>query len=175
MSRDEPSAMCPRRSRRRFLIDSAALAIGGFAAMRSFARNDARAAHQFEIHFDGGQRKQRLTPAQYAVLRAQGTERPYSSALNSKKRARTFTCAGCDNALFASGPKFESATGWPGFFRPLGGAVDEQSDRTLGMLRTAVDCRRCGGHLGQVFDDGPAPTGLRYCMNGRAMQFTATT
>lgn len=175
MSRDESVPLIPPNTRRRFLMGSAMLAIGGFAAMRGFAQNDASAARQFEIRFDDGEWKRRLTPAQYAVLREDGTERPYSSALNDEKRAGTFTCAGCDNPLFSSETKFDSGTGWPSFFRPLAGAVEEKSDRTLGMLRTAVDCRRCGGHLGHVFDDGPAPTGLRYCMNGVAMLFSATS
>ena len=114
-----------------------------------------------------------LTPEQYQVMRRHGTEAPGSCALNFEKRAGTFICAGCDQPLFVSKRKFESGTGWPSFWKPLDKAVDEKSDTTLGMVRTEVLCGRCGGHLGHVFDDGPQPTGLRYCMNGLAMKFNA--
>jgi len=113
-----------------------------------------------------------LTPAQYNVLRRQGTEQPFSSALNHEKRKGTFACAGCDLPLFSSDTKFESGTGWPSFYRPLPDAVGTSEDRAYFMKRTEVHCRRCGGHLGHVFDDGPPPTGLRYCMNGVALKFT---
>ncbi len=112
-----------------------------------------------------------LTPERYAVLRRSGTERPYSSPLLAEHRRGTFACAGCDRSLFSSDTKFDSGTGWPSFWAPLDGAVDRQGDDSLGMERTAVNCSRCGGHLGHVFDDGPKPTGLRYCMNGVAMRF----
>jgi peptide-methionine (R)-S-oxide reductase len=105
------------------------------------------------------------------VLRRQGTETPFTSPLNHEKRAGTFACAGCEQAAFSSKTKFDSGTGWPSFWKPLDNAVIEHSDSTLGMTRTEVLCRRCGGHLGHVFDDGPQPTGLRYCMNGDAMTF----
>ena len=114
-----------------------------------------------------------LTPAQFDVLRNAGTEPPFSSPLDREKRAGTFNCAGCGQALFSSRTKFESGTGWPSFYQPLSKVVvDEKTDRTLGMKRTEVLCHRCGGHLGHVFDDGPPPTGLRYCMNGLALAFT---
>jgi peptide-methionine (R)-S-oxide reductase len=112
-----------------------------------------------------------LTPQQYRVLREHGTERPGTSPLNHEKRAGTFTCAGCGQPLFDAAAKFESGTGWPSFFKPLDGAVETQTDRSFFMTRTEVHCARCQGHLGHVFDDGPAPTGLRYCMNGVAMGF----
>jgi peptide-methionine (R)-S-oxide reductase len=113
-----------------------------------------------------------LPPESYRVLRGHGTERAGTSPLNREKRAGTFACAGCGQPLFASEDKFESGTGWPSFTRPESpGAVGEQEDRTLWMSRTEVHCGRCGGHLGHVFPDGPAPTGLRYCMNGAAMKF----
>ncbi|MET7246111.1 peptide-methionine (R)-S-oxide reductase MsrB [Methylobacterium sp. EM32] len=112
-----------------------------------------------------------LTPQQYRVLREHGTERPGTSPLNHEKRAGTFTCAGCGQPLFDAAAKFESGTGWPSFFAPLDGAVETQTDRSFFMTRTEVHCARCQGHLGHVFDDGPAPTGLRYCMNGVAMGF----
>ena len=112
-----------------------------------------------------------LTPEQYKVLRQHGTERAGTSPLNHEKRPGTFTCAGCGQPLFDAGTKFESGTGWPSFFAPLPGAIGETVDRGYGMTRTEVHCSRCGGHLGHVFDDGPQPTGQRYCMNGVAMQF----
>jgi peptide-methionine (R)-S-oxide reductase len=112
-----------------------------------------------------------LTPAQYEVLRGHGTERPGSCALLSEKRAGTFTCAGCGQALFQAGRKFESGTGWPSFFEPLEGSIDTTVDRSYGMTRTEVHCSQCGGHLGHVFPDGPPPTGLRYCINGVALNF----
>ena len=115
--------------------------------------------------------KKQLTPNQYAVLRRAGTERPFSSPLNDEHRNGTFACAGCTQPLFASKTKFDSGTGWPSFWKPLDKAVVERDDETLGMSRTEVLCSRCGGHLGHVFDDGPRPTGLRYCMNGVAMVF----
>ncbi|ALM84039.1 peptide-methionine (R)-S-oxide reductase MsrB [Bordetella sp. N] len=113
-----------------------------------------------------------LTGPQYAVLRQEGTERPYSSPLNDEHRNGVFACAGCQLALFSSKTKFDSGTGWPSFWQPLEKAVRTHDDRTFGMLRSAVSCSSCGGHLGHVFDDGPKPTGLRYCMNGVAMTFT---
>lgn len=114
----------------------------------------------------------RLLPADaYRVLRHEATERPFSSPLNGEKRAGTYSCRGCGQPLFASRTKFESGTGWPSFWAPLPGNVATRADRSLMMTRTEVHCRRCGGHLGHVFDDGPPPTGKRYCMNGVAMAF----
>ena len=113
----------------------------------------------------------RLTPEQYYVLRKHGTERAGTSSLNHEKRKGTFACAGCDLPLFSSETKFESGTGWPSFYQPLPNAVATKSDRSFFMTRTEVHCSRCLGHLGHVFDDGPKPTGLRYCMNGVAMKF----
>lgn len=115
--------------------------------------------------------KQQLTPAQYRVLREHGTERAGTSPLNHEKRKGMFTCAGCGQPLFASETKYESGTGWPSFYAPLPQAVGTQTDHSLFMTRTEVHCSRCGGHLGHVFDDGPRPTGQRYCMNGVALNF----
>lgn len=115
--------------------------------------------------------RQRLTANQYMVLRQHGTERAGSSPLNKEKRKGTFTCAGCDLPLFSSDTKFESGTGWPSFYQPLTNVVETKADRSFFMTRTEVHCARCLGHLGHVFDDGPPPTGLRYCMNGVALKF----
>ncbi|TDB68136.1 peptide-methionine (R)-S-oxide reductase MsrB [Arundinibacter roseus] len=116
--------------------------------------------------------KKDLTPQQFYVLREKGTERPFSSPLNANKKKGTYVCAACQTPLFSSDTKFESGTGWPSFYKPLNTKnVEEEVDKTLGMVRTEVLCRVCGGHLGHVFDDGPAPTGLRYCLNGVSLAF----
>lgn len=112
-----------------------------------------------------------LTAEQYAVLRGHGTERAGTCTLLKEKRPGTFRCAGCDQPLFVGERKFESGTGWPSFFAPLEGAVESTTDKSYGMVRTEVHCSQCGGHLGHVFDDGPPPTGLRYCINGVALKF----
>ena len=127
--------------------------------------------HRFPITHTDAEWRSILTPEQYAVMRQHGTERPGSCALLHEKRAGAFTCAGCGQKLFESTLKFESGTGWPSFNEPVEGAVETSTDRSHGMLRTEVHCARCGSHLGHVFDDGPPPTGLRYCINGVAMNF----
>ena len=116
--------------------------------------------------------QKQLTREQFHVLRKHGTEPAGTSPLNYEKRSGTFQCAACGQPLFTADTKFESGTGWPSFFRPIEGAVATTVDRSYGMTRTEVHCARCGGHLGHVFPDGPAPTGLRYCMNGVALEFT---
>jgi peptide-methionine (R)-S-oxide reductase len=117
--------------------------------------------------------RSRLTPEQYHIMREHGTERPGSCALLHEKRAGAFTCAGCGQKLFASTLKFESGTGWPSFNDPIEGAVGTSTDRSWGMVRTEVHCANCGSHLGHIFEDGPPPTGLRYCVNGVALDFHA--
>lgn len=115
--------------------------------------------------------RQRLTPEQYAVLRGHGTERPGSCALLHETRQGSFACAGCDQKLFVSDTKFDSRTGWPSFDTPAPGSVETTTDSSFGMVRTEVHCSQCGGHLGHVFPDGPAPTFQRYCINGAALNF----
>jgi peptide-methionine (R)-S-oxide reductase len=164
-------------SRRQILLTSAA-AVAIVGTSRLFDQRPVAVASEtsekFELTHTDAEWRTMLTPEQYEVLRQEGTERPYSSPLNHEKRAGTFSCAGCNLALFSSATKFDSHTGWPSFWQPLEKAVGTHEDRTFGMIRTEVHCRRCGGHLGHVFDDGPKPTGLRYCMNGVAMTFAAT-
>ena len=112
-----------------------------------------------------------LSPSQYQVLRCHGTERAGTSPLNVEKRDGMFYCAGCGHPLFSSDTKYESGSGWPSFYRPLPGAVATTTDKSHGMIRVEVHCANCGGHLGHVFDDGPQPTGQRYCMNGLSLKF----
>ena len=135
----------------------------------------ASAQGAFEITHTPAEWKKILTPEQFAVLREEATERAFSSPLNGEKRAGTFHCAGCDLPLYGSEAKFDSNTGWPSFTEPLPGAIGTKEDNSLFATRTEVHCRRCGGHLGHVFDDGPPPKGLRYCMNGTALTFELAT
>ena len=132
----------------------------------------ASAAERFPVQLSDAQWRGKLPAAAYDVLRHEGTERPFSSPLNNEHRAGTFGCRGCGQRLFSSATKFDSGTGWPSFWASLPGAVSTRSDRSLLMARTEVHCTRCGGHQGHVFDDGPKPTGKRYCMNGVSMTFT---
>ena len=147
--------------RRRFL---------GFAPALLTLSVAARADEGAVTHTEAEWRKL-LTPAQFNVLREEGTERPFTSKLLDEHRKGVFACAGCALDAFDSQTKFESGTGWPSFWKPRDKAVRETTDRSYGTTRTAVSCSRCGGHLGHVFDDGPKPTGLRYCMNGVALTF----
>jgi len=154
--------------RRRFLAwlgTSAALPVlaacgGGKAEARSFP-----------IQHSEAEWRKLLTPDQFHILRKEGTERPFTSPLLKEKRKGTFVCAADDNPLFSSATKYESGTGWPSFWKPLPGAIGTTTDYKLGYPRTEVHCAKCGGHLGHVFNDGPKPTGKRYCMNGDAMLF----
>jgi peptide-methionine (R)-S-oxide reductase len=150
---------------------------GGLAAFLGWRwfRDDsvmAEQAQSFEIEKPAGEWKRLLTAEQYSVLREHGTERAGTSPLNTEKRKGIYACAACDLPLYSSGAKYESGTGWPSFYEPLANAIATSTDRSLLATRTEVHCRRCGGHLGHVFDDGPKPTGMRYCMNGIAMKFT---
>jgi peptide-methionine (R)-S-oxide reductase len=163
-------------SRRKALM-GLATASAALAGLRSLFFTEpahaTEAARAYEVIHTEAEWKKLLTPQQFQVLRKAATERPGSSPLDREKRAGTYSCAGCALPLFSSSTKFESGTGWPSFYQPLvKTAVDEITDNTLGMTRTEVLCHRCGGHLGHVFDDGPKPTGLRYCMNGLALRFT---
>jgi peptide-methionine (R)-S-oxide reductase len=158
---------------RRTILTIAAGAAAAFAGYRWLNGDDLMAAPAtaFEVQKSETEWRNILTPAQFKVLREHGTERAGTSPLNHEKRKGTFACAGCDLPLFSSDTKFESGTGWPSFYQPLPNAIGTTTDRSLFMTRTEVHCRRCGGHLGHVFNDGPKPTGLRYCMNGVAMKF----
>ena len=150
-------------NRRQLLSSLGALSVGSVAMKAS--------AEKFEVTKTEAEWRKLLSPEAYKVLRDHGTERAGSSPLDREKRAGVFHCAGCDLPLFASQTKFDSGTGWPSFYQPLPNAVATTTDRSFFMTRTEVHCRRCGGHLGHVFDDGPKPTGLRYCMNGVSLRF----
>jgi peptide-methionine (R)-S-oxide reductase len=160
-------------TRRHLLFTGAAAGLA--AASFPWRTAPVRAAETFEIAHTEAEWRKLLTADQYVVLRESGTERPFTSPLLNEHRRGTFACAGCDRDLFSSTTKFDSGTGWPSFWAPLDNAIGTVEDTSFGMTRTAVHCSRCGGHLGHVFDDGPKPTGLRYCMNGLAMTFKPAT
>jgi peptide-methionine (R)-S-oxide reductase len=156
--------------RRAFLALTGAGAAGAVAFAWGGGSAPA-AAETFQVNLTDTEWRKRLTPAQYATLRHAVTERPESSPLDHEHRKGTYFCAGCGLALYSSATKFDSGTGWPSFWKPLPNAIRTKTDHALIDARTEVHCRRCGGHLGHVFDDGPPPTHLRYCMNGVALRF----
>ena len=157
-------------SRRNTLLGLSALLAGARGLLTGAPAHAARA---WEVTRTDAEWKKMLTADQYQVLRKAGTETPYTSPLLKEKRAGVYSCAGCALPLFSSATKYDSNTGWPSFWQAMDKAVAEESDTTLFMKRIEALCSRCGGHLGHVFDDGPKPTGLRYCMNGVAMNFKA--
>jgi peptide-methionine (R)-S-oxide reductase len=160
-------------TRRRVLEMVLGFGAFGLGARRSGAEDKVagRSARAFEVSMTDAEWQRRLTPAQFTILRKHGTERAGSSPLDKEYNRGTYHCAGCELPLFSSDTKFDSRTGWPSFWAPLPDAVGTATDRSLLATRSEVHCRRCGGHLGHVFDDGPRPTGLRYCMNGVALVF----
>lgn len=157
---------------RRAFLRSAAVASGAFFTQGITLSMPAVAKSAFEITKSKAEWKAILSPLQYAVLRQEKTEKPFSSKLLKEKRVGTYNCAGCSLPVYPSKTKFKSGTGWPSFWKPIKGAIGTKPDNTLFTTRTEVHCRRCGGHLGHVFNDGPKPTGKRHCLNGAALTFT---
>ena len=159
-------------SRRGFMLKGLQLAATGVAATLPVSLTYAAEGKEvFEIQRSVAEWKKLLTDKQYDVLREEATERPFTSPLLAEKRAGLFHCAGCDLPVYSSTTKYKSGTGWPSFYESLANAIRTKEDRTFFSVRTEVHCRRCGGHFGHVFDDGPEPTGKRHCLNGVALTF----
>ncbi len=158
-------------SKRHFLKTSLLISLAGIFGLERFANKAKAAKKQFPHQLSDKEWRDRLTKQQYYILRQAGTERAFTSKLNDEKRAGTYHCAGCDQALFSSQKKYDSGTGWPSFYDVLPGAIGTKTDYVIGYPRTEYHCARCGGHHGHVFKDGPKPTGLRYCNNGEVLTF----
>ena len=157
--------------RRRFLLSGSLLSL---STMLGLGRAPMAAEGTFPFSLTDAEWQARLSPAAYQVLRHEDTERPFTSTLNNEKRAGIFHCAGCDQPLFESAKKYDSGTGWPSFWDFIPGAIGTREDNSLFMTRIEVHCSNCGGHQGHVFEDGPPPTGLRYCINGLSLRFEPT-
>jgi peptide-methionine (R)-S-oxide reductase len=161
-------------NRRNFIAFGGASLLGMMAAGLGLpGALHAAAKGKFRVSKTDAEWRKILSPAAYAILRQEATEAPYSSRLDKEKRKGLYVCKGCNQRLYSSATKYDSGTGWPSFYRPIAGGVGTSTDYVIGYPRTEVHCARCGGHLGHVFDDGPKPTGKRYCMNGAAMRFIA--
>ncbi|BAZ49263.1 hypothetical protein NIES4103_18750 [Nostoc sp. NIES-4103] len=161
---------------KRYFLEASAVLVGAaflsrYININQRSENMATSNTEFEINKTEQEWRTILSPEQFRVLRKHGTERAFTSPLDKQYAEGTYVCAGCELPLFTSDTKFNSGTGWPSFFQPIEGAIATTVDRSLFMTRIEVHCHRCGGHLGHVFDDGPAPTGKRYCMNGVALKF----
>ncbi|MGZ3517236.1 MAG: peptide-methionine (R)-S-oxide reductase MsrB [Vulcanimicrobiaceae bacterium] len=158
---------------RRALIGGGAAALGALAYRALIPAGAAQPSASYQVTHTDAEWQKLLGPDRYAILREGGTERAFSSPLNNEHRGGMYACAGCNLWLFSSTTKYDAGEGWPSFYRPLPNVLRTHTDYEIGYARTEVHCRRCGGHLGHVFDDGPAPTGLRYCIDGLALKFTS--